>query len=67
MLGSLQTLHQFLIKDDRQSKVNYRPVSLLDSLSKITEKIVFTRLYTFLLEIEYLNPLQSGFVREIQQ
>ena len=48
-------------KDDRQSKVNYRPVSLLDSLSKITEKIVFTRLYTFLLEIEYLNPLQSGF------
>ena len=24
-------------KDDRQSKVNYRPVSLLDSLSKITE------------------------------
>ena len=48
-------------KDDRQSKVNYRPVSLLDSLSKITEKIVFTRLYTFLLEVEYLNPLQSGF------
>ena len=47
-------------KDDRQSKVNYRPVSLLDSLSKITEKIVFTRLYTFLVEIEYLNPLQSG-------
>ena len=67
MLGSLQTLHQFLIKDDRQSKVNHRPVSLLDSLSKITEKIVFTRLYTFLLGIEYLNPLQSGFVREIQQ
>ena len=28
-------------KDDRQSKVNYRSVSLLDSLSKITEKIVF--------------------------
>ena len=48
-------------KDDRQSKVNYRPVSPLDSLTKITEKIVFTRLYTFLLEIEYLNPLQSGF------
>ena len=48
-------------KDDRQSKVNYRPVSLLDSLSKITEKIVFTRLYTFLVEIEYLNPLQPGF------
>ena len=32
-------------KDDRQSKLNYRPVSLLVSLSKIAEKIVFIRLY----------------------
>ncbi len=46
-------------KDDRQSKLNYRPVSLLDSLSKIVEKIVFVRLYNFLLD--FLNPLQSGF------
>ena len=28
-------------KDDRQLKNNYRPVSLLPSLSKICEKIVF--------------------------
>ena len=28
-------------KDDRQSKENYRPISLLPSLSKICEKIVF--------------------------
>ena len=48
-------------KDDRQSKLNYRPVSLLDSFSKITEKVVFIRLYNFLLEIGFLNPLQSGF------
>ena len=48
-------------KDDRQSKLNYRPVSLLVSLSKIAEKIVFVRLYNFLLEIKFLNPLQSGF------
>ena len=61
MLGSLQMLPPIFKKDYRQSKINYRPVSLRDSLSKITEKIVFTRLYTFLLEIEYLNPLQSGF------
>ena len=48
-------------KDDRQCKFNYRPVSLLCSLSKILEKIVFIRLYNFLLEIGYLNRLQSGF------
>ena len=48
-------------KDDRQSKVNYRPVSLLACLSKISEKIVFIRLYNFLLDINFLNPFQSGF------
>ena len=57
----LANVTPIFIKDDRQSKVNYRPIFLLDSLSKITEIIVFIRLYTFLLEIEYLNPLQSGF------
>ena len=36
-------------------------MSLLCSLSKILEKIVFIRLYNFLLEIGYLNRLQSGF------
>ena len=48
-------------KDDRQSKLNYRPVSLPVSLFKIVEKIVYIRLYNFLLEIGFLNPLQSGF------
>ena len=48
-------------KDDRQSKLNYRPVSLLVSLSKIVEKIVYIRLYNFLLEIGFLNSLQLGF------
>jgi hypothetical protein len=31
------------------------------SISKICEKIVFIRLYNFLLEIYFLNPFQSGF------
>ena len=48
-------------KDNRQSKENYRPVSLLSSLSKVCEKIVLIRLYNFLLEINFLNPFQSGF------
>lgn len=48
-------------KDNRQLKGNYRPVSLLTSLSKIIEKIVFIRLYNFLLEIHFFSPFQSGF------
>ena len=48
-------------KDDRQLKSNYRPVSLLNAFSKVTEKVVFTRVYNFLLDINFLNPLQSGF------
>ena len=48
-------------KDDRQSKLNYRLISLLVSLSKIVEKIAYIRLYNFLLEIGFLIPLQSGF------
>lgn len=37
-------------KDDRQCKLNYRPVSLLNSLSKVLEKVVFIRLYKMRLE-----------------
>ena len=48
-------------KNDGQDKLNYRPVLLLTCLSKICEKIVFIRLYNFLLEIKFLTPFQSGF------
>jgi hypothetical protein len=48
-------------KDDRQCKANYRPVSLLSSLSTFLEKVVFVQLYNFPLDINFLNPLQSGF------
>ena len=48
-------------KDDCQCKSNYRPVSLLNSLCKVLEKVVFIRLYNFRQGIGFLNPLQSGF------
>jgi hypothetical protein len=40
-------------KGNRQFKVNYRPISLLPSLSKIAERVVFTRLYSFLADIGF--------------
>ena len=54
-------LLQYSKKDDRQIKSSYRLVSLLNAFSKIIEKVVFTRVYNFLLDINFLNPLQSGF------
>ena len=48
-------------KDDRQSKLNCCPVSLLCSLAKILEKLFLLDFTIILLEIGYLNRLQSGF------
>ena len=40
---------------------NYPPISLLPMFGKIFEKIIFSRIYNFLLEEDLLNPNQSGF------
>ena len=53
----------FLKKDDRQSKTNYRPVSLLPCLSKIFEKVAFSHLFNFLNTIGFFYKFQSGFRR----
>ena len=44
-----------------QHKSNYHPISLLSSISKIREKIVFKNLYDFLISVGFLNKFQSGF------
>ena len=48
-------------KNDKQLVENYRPISLLPIFGKIFEKIIFSRIYNFLLEEDLLNPNQSGF------
>ena len=48
-------------KGDRQITSNYRPISLLPCISKICEKIVFIRLYSFLNDVGFFYQLQSGF------
>ena len=48
-------------KNDKQLVENYRPISLLPIFGKIFEKIIFNRIYNFLLEEDLLNPNQSGF------
>ena len=48
-------------KNDKQFVENYRPISLLPIFDKIFEKIIFNKVYHFLLEERLLNPNQSGF------
>ena len=40
---------------------NYRPISLFSSFSKIFEKIVYKRIYSYLLKFKLLSPNQFGF------
>jgi hypothetical protein len=42
-------------------KTNYRPVSLLVSLSKVCEKVVFLDVYNFLNNTGFFYRFQSGF------
>ena len=46
-------------KDDPFEKANYRPISLLPSLSKIYEKLIYQQLSTFF--ENKLSPLLCGF------
>ena len=48
-------------KNDKQLVKKYRPISLLPIFGKIFEKIIFHKIYQFMLEDRLLNPNQSGF------
>ena len=46
---------------DMDVMVNYRPISLLITMSKILEKLMYTRLYSYLESNRLLYPSQYGF------
>jgi len=46
---------------NKESVDNYRPISLLPSISKIYEKVIFKRLYTFLEQNQVFYEGQYGF------
>ena len=48
-------------KDSKLNYSNYRPISLLSNIEKILEKLMYTRLYTFLDYNNIIYDLQFGF------
>ena len=48
-------------KGDQHKTSNYRPISLLSHFDKIFEKIIYTRLITYLNKYHLLNDCQFGF------
>ena len=46
---------------DHTDKDNYRPISVIPTVARIFERIIYEQLYTYLIENELINPQQSGF------
>lgn len=51
-------------KDDETLFTNYRPISLLPSISKIFEKVIFRQLYDYFQEKKLFHNAQYGFREE---
>ena len=48
-------------KGDKCNPTNYRPISLLSQFDKIMEKMIFTRVYSYLEKQQLLSTKQFGF------
>ena len=49
-------------KNDRANMSNYRPVSLLSTLGKVMEKIIFKYVYNYPVDHALITQYQSGFL-----
>ena len=57
-IAKVTPLHK---KDSKFNYLNYRPISLLSVFSKIYEKLIYSRTYTFLNVNKLINTNQFGF------
>ena len=58
------TVHK---NSDKGLVKNYRPISLLTMFGEMFEKVIFNRLYNFLLDERLLNPTQSALLLKLDQ
>ena len=49
-------------KNDPSDVSNYRPISLLSTVSRVLEKLVHKNLFNFFLDNNAITAIQSGFV-----
>lgn len=49
-------------KGDSSLPSNYRPISLLNTIEKVFERLIFKRLFNHLKDNRFLTPVQSGFI-----
>jgi len=52
-------------KGDPEFASNYRPISLLPIFSKLFEKLMYKRLYSFVTQNHITYPLQFGFQKKL--
>jgi hypothetical protein len=57
-LANVSALHK---KGSVYNCNNYRPISLLSCTSKVFEKLVFNKIYSYLITNNLISPNQSGF------
>ena len=48
---------------DKTNPNNYRPISLLPTMSKVLEKIIYKRIFKFILKQNIIHPHQYGFLK----
>ena len=48
-------------KADRDKTTNYRPILLLSQFNKVFEKLLYTRIYSYLMRFDMLSDRQFGF------
>ena len=53
-------------KEDLMLFSNYKPVSLLCTLSKVLEKIMYNRVIEFFMNMKYSSSISSAFGKAIQ-
>ena len=49
-------------KGDRTIPSNYRPISLLNTMEKVFERIIFKHVFNFFRDTGFFTPSQSGFM-----
>jgi hypothetical protein len=57
-IGKVTAIHK---SGDKTNPLNYRPITVLPILSKILEKIILSRLNSYLTSINFISPAQYGF------